>query len=122
MKRSWGLLLGALLLGSLACVEAALAAPAAGADKAAPASASTGQWALIEKYCYECHNVQDWAGQIAFDSMSAADIPKDAKIWENAIAKLHGGYMPPPGAKQHPDLRTVTELVSWLEGTLDGHA
>jgi hypothetical protein len=80
------------------------------------------QWSLVEKYCYECHNVTDWAGSVAFDTMSASQIPADAKVWENAISKLQGGFMPPPGAKQHPDLHSVTELVSWLEGTLDTHA
>jgi hypothetical protein len=122
MIRRCGLLLAAVLLGSVACLDAAAAAPAASVDKPAQASDSSPQWALVEKYCYECHNVQDWAGQIAFDSMSESDIPKDAKIWEGAINKLRGGYMPPPGAKQHPDLRAVTEMVSWLEGTLDKNA
>ena len=36
--------------------------------------------------------------------------------------KLQGGFMPPPNAKQHPDVRAVNQIVSWLEGTLDGHA
>jgi hypothetical protein len=80
------------------------------------------QWNLVEHYCFECHNVTDWAGGVAFDSMSPDEVPKDAKVWEDAIRKLQGGFMPPPNAKQHPDLRTVTELVSWLEGTLDSHA
>ncbi len=65
---------------------------------------------------------RDWAGGVAFDSMSPDDVPTVAKVWEDAIRKLQGGFMPPPNAKQHPDLRAVTELVSWLEGTLDNHA
>jgi hypothetical protein len=77
---------------------------------------------LIQRYCTDCHNVIDWAGGVAFDSMSPDQVPTDAKVWEDAIRKLQGGFMPPPGAKQHPDQRTVTELVSWLEGTLDSHA
>ena len=80
------------------------------------------QWNLIQRYCTDCHNVTDWAGGVAFDSMSPDQIPTDAKVWEDAVRKLQGGFMPPPGAKQHPDQHAVTELVSWLEGTLDSHA
>jgi mono/diheme cytochrome c family protein len=77
------------------------------------------QWGLIEKYCVECHNVTDWAGSVAFDTMNSGDVPKEAKTFEAAIRKLKGGFMPPPGAKQHPDNQTVNTLVSWLETTLD---
>jgi hypothetical protein len=94
----------------------------AGVATSRAADSASGQWSLIQHYCYECHNVQDWAGGVAFESMSAGEIPKDAKVWEDAISKLRGGFMPPPSAKQHPDQRTVTELISWLEGTLDNHA
>ena len=75
------------------------------------------QWNLIQRYCTDCHNVTDWAGGVAFDSMSPDEIPTDAKVWEDAVRKLQGGFMPPPGAKQHPDQHAVTELVSWLEGS-----
>ena len=99
----------ALALGATAAIcQAADSAPA--------------QWDLIQRYCTECHNVTDWAGGVAFDSMSPEGVPDDAKVWEDAIRKLQGGFMPPPNAKKHPDLRDVTEVVSWLEGTLDGHA
>jgi hypothetical protein len=95
----------------------ALAAGSSEAADSAPA-----QWNLVQHYCTECHNVQDWAGGVAFDSMSPDQVPTDAKVWEDAITKLQGGFMPPPSAKQHPDHHAVAELVSWLEGTLDGHA
>lgn len=105
----------AAITGSLALGAAAPGVWAA--DDHAPA-----QWGAIQHYCVECHNTNDWAGGIAFDSMSSEQIPADAKVWEDAISKLRGGFMPPPSAKQHPDLRQVTELVSWLEGSLDAHA
>jgi hypothetical protein len=54
--------------------------------------------------------------------MSPDEVPADAKVWEDAIRKLQGGFMPPPNAKQHPDVREVTQVVSWLEGALDDNA
>jgi mono/diheme cytochrome c family protein len=110
----------------LAC--AALLAP--GASRAGEASsgggathgAAPGEWTLVQQYCTQCHNTDDWAGGVAFDTMSAQQIPSDAKVWENAILKLRGGFMPPPNAKKHPDGRAVQGLVSWLENTLDSAA
>ena len=70
------------------------------------------------QYCFDCHNTEDWAGGVAFDTMSADAIPQDAKIWEQAVRKLRGGMMPPPGHKR-PDTAAVNNLVSYLETTLD---
>ena len=118
----------AVLVGIAAPASAASAAkPAAAAAAAVPTSATASkvedtahaQWGLIDHYCTECHNVTDWAGGVAFDSMSVDEIPNDAKVWESAIRKLRGGFMPPPGAKQHPDSQAVKGLISWLETTLD---
>ncbi|HTY51243.1 MAG TPA: DUF1592 domain-containing protein [Steroidobacteraceae bacterium] len=89
---------------------------------AVSASASSGDdrhWGEVQTYCTECHNTTDWAGKVAFDTMTAQDVPKDAKVWEDAIKKLDGGFMPPPGAKRHPDGKTVRDLVGWLETRLD---
>jgi len=80
--------------------------------------ASHGNWKTIQTYCFECHNADDWAGGVAFDSMSKDAIPQDAKIWEEAVSKLRGGMMPPVGHK-HPDSAAVKNLVSYLETTLD---
>ena len=66
------------------------AAPSSAADK------TPAQWDLVQHYCTECHNVTDWAGGVAFDSMSPDEIHSDAKVWEDAITKLQGGFMPPP--------------------------
>ncbi len=106
-----GIWIGALVLGALL---------AAGASRASRAGdPEHGAWGTIEHYCTDCHNAEDWAGGVAFDVMTAEQIPANAKVWEDAIVKLDGGFMPPPSAKQHPDAATVRTLVSWLEDTLD---
>jgi len=66
------------------------------------------QWGVIEKYCFDCHNTTDWAGGIAFDTMSMDDVPAEAETWEKAIRRLRGRLMPPPG-KPQPCIR-----VQWL--------
>ena len=52
------------------------------------------------------------------DALSLANVGKDAEIWEEAVRKLRGGMMPPPGARQ-PEKAAVKSFVSYLETSLD---
>jgi hypothetical protein len=96
------------------CWGAAIAANA----PAPPADATHGNWKTVQQFCFDCHNTEDWAGGVAFDTMADDAIPTDAKIWEQAVRKLRGGMMPPPGHKR-PDAAAIKNLVSYLETTLD---
>ena len=115
MRLSTGRLVTALAgLATMGTCGLALAA----APASAPPDASHAQWQLVEDYCVKCHNATDWAGSVAFDTMSPDAIPEDAKVWEAAIKKLRSGLMPPPG-KPQPEPAAVAGMVSWLESTLD---
>ncbi len=111
-------------LGTIGTMSAATdAAPASVAPASAlPTSAQPSEghthWELVENYCFKCHNTTDWAGGVAFDTMSAEAVPEDAEVWETAIKKLRSGMMPPPGNKQ-PERAAVASMISWLENTLD---
>jgi hypothetical protein len=101
-------------------MDLATAAEPALAPAPAPAPADIGhaQWQLVETYCFKCHNATDWAGGVAFDTMTTDAVSDDAEIWEAAIKKLRSGLMPPPGNKQ-PERASVLDMVSWLETALD---
>jgi hypothetical protein len=75
-------------------------------------------WGMLKQYCSKCHNAEDWAGGVAFDTMTPEEIPEQAEIWEHAMRKLRGRLMPPPG-KPQPDAATIHSFVSWMENTLD---
>ncbi len=79
------------------------------------------QWAVVEKYCVECHNRDDLAGGRAFDDLSPDHIAADAETWELAIRKLRGGLMPPAGGPR-PDGQTIEELAAWLASEIDAEA
>ena len=79
---------------------------------------ATEKWAFLDKYCSKCHNTTDWAGNIAFDTLTPDSIPDDAETWEKAVRKLRGGLMPPAG-NPRPDNKAVQSFVSWMEGNLD---
>lgn len=77
--------------------------------------------ALIENYCVECHNLEDFSGGIALDLMDIAHVGEEPEVWEEAIARLRGRLMPPAGAPQ-PDQAEVDALVSYLETSIDAAA
>jgi hypothetical protein len=82
-----------------------------------PVTNTPAPWTLLKR-CEKCHNTDDWAGGVAFDTLSERDIPADAEIWEKAVRKLRGRLMPPPGQAQ-PDQKTIDSFVHWMEGELD---
>lgn len=82
------------------------------------AAPPTAHQELLNQYCITCHNQRAKTAGLSFDTMNLSDVGKDAQIWEEAVRKLRGGMMPPPGAKQ-PDRAAVKSFVSWLETTLD---
>src|SRR5262245_21731052 len=74
---------GALRLAALLCVlgpAAPVAAPAADSLRATA-------WDKLEPVCDKCHNSTDWAGSIAFDTLSPDDIGAEAEIWEKTVRK-----------------------------------
>ncbi len=90
---------------------------------ARPPDAASGlqsDWPLLKTYCEKCHNANDWAGGVAFDTMSPGKAGANAQIWEAAVRKLRGDLMPPPG-KPQPDLRARAAFVAALEKFLDDH-
>jgi Protein of unknown function (DUF1592)/Protein of unknown function (DUF1588)/Protein of unknown function (DUF1585)/Protein of unknown function (DUF1587)/Protein of unknown function (DUF1595) len=92
-----------------------------GAGAEVPASSVPGadqHWGMLKQYCSKCHNAEDWAGGVAFDTMTPEEIPDQAEIWEHAMRKLRGRLMPPPGQKQ-PPAEMIHSFVGWMENTLD---
>jgi mono/diheme cytochrome c family protein len=94
----------------------------AATKKPAPAAAThidpADPFAMLKSNCAKCHNSEDWAGGVAFETMSPAEIAADAEIWEKAVRKLRGRLMPPPGHPQ-PDQQQIDAFVSWMETQLD---
>jgi hypothetical protein len=117
-KRLLAVLAGLGMVAGAAAPELAAAASAGTSAPDAPSDAHGAHWKTIEDFCFKCHNTTDWAGSVAFDTMSAGEVPQESKVWEATIKKLRSGLMPPPTEKQ-PDRATVLSMVNWLETTLD---
>jgi Uncharacterized protein involved in ubiquinone biosynthesis len=78
----------------------------------------SGHWGMLQQYCTECHNAEDWAGGVAFDIMEPSSLAEDAKVWEATVRKLRGRLMPPPGDPQ-PSQQEIDSFVRWMEASLD---
>jgi mono/diheme cytochrome c family protein len=89
-----------------------------GAAAHAPASLQGQNWEFIDKYCGNCHNATDWAGGLAFDTLDKASVTPEARVWEEAVRKLRGSLMPPPGEPQPPTADRLAMMVT-LETALD---
>ena len=110
----------ALLWGSIS-LGAGLALGAGPADAPAHATggrAAPGEWGVLNRYCVDCHNTQDWAGGLAIDAAQPEAVAADPATWEKVVRKLRTGMMPPPG-KPRPAARQVEGLARFLETRLD---
>ena len=76
------------------------------------------QWAVIGRYCIDCHNSADLTGDLSFEGIGPGDIPLHAATFETAVRKLRGQLMPPPGSPR-PSAAEADDLIAWLENTLD---
>ncbi len=102
----------------VAVVGVAIAAGVAVLVRPQPHYSNAEQWATVKKYCFDCHNRDDMAGDRAFDKMSPDTVAADAEVWEKAIRKVRSGLMPPAGGPR-PEPQAAANLVAWLETEID---
>jgi Protein of unknown function (DUF1592)/Protein of unknown function (DUF1588)/Protein of unknown function (DUF1585)/Protein of unknown function (DUF1587)/Protein of unknown function (DUF1595) len=82
------------------------------------AAAGKAQWQMIDRYCTDCHNPGDYAGDLDLQKINPGNVAQHAEVLEKAVRKLRGHLMPPPKEPQ-PDESTRLTFVSWLENALD---
>jgi mono/diheme cytochrome c family protein len=104
-----------VLIASLAVLQdrAVAQAPAAGGPDQ--------HRAMLNAYCFDCHNTTVKAGGLALDRLDLQSAADDAQIWEKALRKLRGHLMPPPGNPQPPQT-DIDALSAWMENKLDSPA
>jgi len=79
------------------------------------------QWPLLDRYCTECHNDAERAGELTFERSMPADVAAHPEIFERVVRRLRGSVMPPPGSP-HPGIEEAGALVAALETALDSAA
>ena len=107
---------GTVVLGTLAAALALFVWLGRSGEPTADA-----QWALLDRYCVDCHNEGEFAGGVAFDTLDRDDVAGHGEVWEAAVRKLRARMMPPPG-EPRPEPARLDSLAAWLENTLDDAA
>jgi hypothetical protein len=80
--------------------------------------AATTQRALLDQYCFTCHNQTLKSGGLALDNADVAHVADNPELWEKVVRKLRAGLMPPPG-RPRPEFQIYDALTVWLENELD---
>ena len=75
-------------------------------------------WELVDEYCTECHNLDDFAGSTALDILPRDKLLGDADTWELVIRKVRTGMMPPKG-KARPPREELDAFTAALGTALD---
>jgi hypothetical protein len=106
-------------LGRALCAAAASTfALLAGCSEPPPEQAVAAHVELFGRYCTDCHNDAEAAGDMSLERVTAAGVAEKPEVFEHVIRKLRGGLMPPPG-EPRPDAEDVQALVVALERHLD---
>ena len=74
--------------------------------------------AVVETYCTDCHNAEDWSGSLDLGSLALGNAVADAEIWEKVLRKFRGNMMPPQG-NPRPSGEEIAALSHWLTETID---
>ena len=115
-----------LILGIACCLVAgAYDVPLSGAAPQPPrASGASGPpadpapRAVLQRYCFACHNERTLAGGLALDALDLTRAGENPDVWEQVVRKLRTGAMPPAG-RPRPDTAAAHAVVTWLETELD---
>jgi mono/diheme cytochrome c family protein len=74
--------------------------------------------ALLQEYCTECHNLEDYSGGLDIEGLDFAHVETNAAEWEKIVRKLKAGMMPPKD-QERPDRATMDAFAREVERQLD---
>ena len=92
----------------------------AGCGQRPPLEAVAAHWDTL-KYCKECHNDAERAGNLTFQGLRPEDVAAKPATFEKVVRKLRGDLMPPP-SEPRPDSDAKWAFVTALERYLDAAA
>jgi hypothetical protein len=89
--------------------------------KPSPEAVLHEQWAMLDRYCVECHNDAEFTADLSLQGRSPENVIEDPEVWEEVLRKLKIHAMPPREQPQ-PDGEQTAQFVRALESTLDSAA
>jgi len=73
---------------------------------------------VLDRYCIDCHNSAERAGDLALDRLPLDALHADAETWERVVRKVRTGFMPPAG-EPRPARAALDRFAAALEERLD---
>jgi mono/diheme cytochrome c family protein len=107
-----------LLIAAAAYLHAHPQQESTAAQSAGAPAASTGQQALLNRYCAGCHNEKTKRGNLVLTTLDLNKVGPDAERWELVIRKLRARSMPPAN-RPRPSETQYDGLIAHLETSLD---
>src|SRR5690554_3513232 len=102
-----------------ALVATSLANANANADANTEAHQELAQrWELLDRYCVQCHNYEDWAGGLTLEDLGPNSLAEHGDVFQDVVDKLATGMMPPPN-QDTPSNEERFAFVQALEAGLD---
>ncbi len=108
------------LLGSIAALGLLAGCGKLGGE-ASLAAAGEERWQMVDRYCTDCHNGSELAGELDLEKLGPDSVAAHAETFEKAVRKLRGHLMPPP-KEPRPGEVELMAFVTWLESSLDAAA
>jgi len=106
----------------IGAIGSTLALAVSAADNnSAPEAMLAEQWSMIENYCTDCHNYDEFRGGISLEGLGPDDVHANPDVWEEVLRKLKISAMPPRKQDQ-PAKQQRQRFVAALEKTLDAAA
>jgi hypothetical protein len=75
---------------------------------------------LLGRYCTDCHNPADFAGNLVIKPADVGAIAADSEHWEKIVRKLRAETMPPEGPR--PEHAAYVRAAAFVEAELDAEA
>ena len=93
---------------------------ASAAGQTAPAATNVHR-ALVQRYCFSCHNNSVKTGGVSLQGVDFTVVSDKADLLEKVLRKVKTGQMPPAGAPR-PQAAATVAFTNWLETSLDAEA
>lgn len=85
-----------------------------------PSDGSVGQLldTTLDQYCTTCHNDRSLTAGLSLEGVRGDDVSAHTPVLEKVLRRLRTREMPPP-SRPRPSESTTSQLVAWLEASLD---
>lgn len=82
---------------------------------------ASGAEALLENYCYSCHDEWEQKGNLQLDILDTLPLESRLGVLNKVQEQLYFGQMPPKKKKKQPTVAERSEMLAWVAAELKKH-